>query len=156
MFGLGVHDLLPRNRHLTELEQGTSCLEVKGDGATPPPLPSDAYLKLYAKAAAEYTSKRARNERVVRFVGERQERERTRAGITTEGAEAIHHFIGESLLCAAHAQSEYHKSPREATTTAMDEARAMVSDGINVLSGTTAPEALIQYVRDDDGIYGRP
>jgi hypothetical protein len=91
MSGPGVHDLLPRNRHLTELEQGTSrkCPEVKGDRATPPPLPSDAYLGRYAKAAAEYTSERARNERAVRFVGERQEREHTRAGITTEGAESV-------------------------------------------------------------------
>ena len=96
------------------------------------------------------------NGQSARFVGERQERERARASITTEGAEAIHHFICESLLCAVHAQNEYHRLPCEATATAMDEARAMASDGINVLSGIAAPEALIQYVRDDAGIYGRP
>jgi hypothetical protein len=37
----------------------------------------------------------------------------------------------------------------------MDKARAMVSNGINVLSGTISPATLTQYVRDDDGIYGR-
>ena len=91
-----------------------------------------------------------------RFIGERQERERVRAGITTEGAEAVHHFVGESLRCAMHAQSEYHRRPCESTATAMDETRTMVSDGINVLSGMVSPATLVQYIRNDDGIYGRP
>ena len=38
----------------------------------------------------------------------------------------------------------------------MDEARAMVSDGINVLAGTVSPATLAQYIRNDDGIYGCP
>ena len=91
-----------------------------------------------------------------RFVSERQELERTRAGITTEGAEALHHFVGESLRCATHAQSEYHRRPCEATATAMEEARNMVSDGINVLFGKVSPATLVRYTRNDDGIYGCP
>ena len=95
-----------------------------------------------------------------RFIGERQERERTRADITTEGAEAVHHFIGESLLrCAAHARPSRvpPAAVREATATAMDEARAMAGDGIsNGLSGMASPAALVQYIRNDDGIYGCP
>jgi len=55
-----------------------------------------------------------------------------------------------------HAQSEYHLRPCEATATAMDETRAMVGDGINVLSGTVSPATLVQYIRNDDGIYGCP
>ena len=90
------------------------------------------------------------------FIGERLEREGTRAGITTEGAEAVHHSIGESLRCATHAQAEYHQRPCEATATAMDEARTMVSDGINVLSGTVPPAMRARYTRNDDGIYGCP
>ena len=92
----------------------------------------------------------------VGFIGERHERERARAGIATEGAEAAHHFVGESLRCAVNAQNEYHLRPCEATATAMDEARAMVVDGINVLSGTVSPATLVQYIRNDNGIYGCP
>ena len=55
-----------------------------------------------------------------------------------------------------HAQAEYHRRPCEATAAAMDEARAMVSDGINVLSGTVPPETLARYTHNDDGIYGCP
>jgi hypothetical protein len=126
-----------------------------------PALPLDGPPRLPAKPARPRHTEQvdmspSLADQSVRFIGERQERERTRAGIPAEGVEAVHHFIGESLLCATYAQNEYHRSPCEVTATAMDEARAMVGDGINVLSGTTAPEALIQYVRDDAGIYGRP
>ena len=50
MFGLDAHGLLSRNRHLTELEQGTSkeYSEIKGDGATLPPLPSARSATHYA------------------------------------------------------------------------------------------------------------
>ena len=126
------------DRHLSETEQGTTAAfpEVTGDGAARK-LPSDTD-----------------HDNPARFVSEYQELERTRAGITTEGAEALHHFVGESLRCATHAQSEYHRRPCEATATAMEEARNMVSDGINVLLGKVPPATLARYTRNDDGIYG--
>ena len=126
------------DRHLSETEQGTTAAfpEVTGDGAARK-LPSDAD-----------------HDNPARFVSEHQELERLRAGITTEGAEALHHFVGESLRCATHAQSEYHRRPCEATATAMEEARTMVSDGINVLLGKVPPATLARYTCNDDGIYG--
>ena len=126
------------DRHLSETEQGTTAAfpEVTGDGAARK-LPSDTD-----------------HDNPARFVSEHQELERMRAGITTEGAEALHHFVGESLRCATHAQSEYHRRPCEATATAMEEARNMVSDGINVLLGKVPPATLARYTRNDDGIYG--
>ena len=125
------------DRHLSATEQGTTAAfpEVTGDGA-----------------ASESLSGAV--DEPVRFVCERQELECVRAGVTIEGAEALHHFVGESLLCATHAQNEYHRRPSGATATAMEEARSMVSDGINVLSGTIPPATLLQYTRDDNGIYG--
>ena len=127
------------DRHLSATEQGTTAAypEVTGDGAA-----SESSL--------------GTTDETVRFVREQQERERARAGVTTEGTEALHHFMGESLLCATHAQAEYHRRPCEATATALEEARSMVSDGINVHFGTVSPATLLPYTRSDDGIYGSP
>ena len=126
------------DRHLSATEQGITAAfpEVTGDGAARK-LPSNA-----------------EHDTPARFVSEHQEFVRLRAGITTEGAEALHHFVGVSLRCATHAQSVYHRRPCEATATAMEEARTMVSDGINVLLGKVPPSTLARYTCNDDGIYG--
>ena len=104
-----------------------------------PPEPSDEHLKRYAEAAAKYTSKQERDERALRFIMDRYEHDRSRTGMTIEGVETLHHFIGESLLCAIHAQDEYHKSPRTAKAVAMNQAREMANNGTSVLSGKSSP-----------------
>ena len=117
---------LLRNRHPTEDEDGTSKKypEVKGDGAMASSSePLDEYLKRYAGAVAKYTSKQAQEEQDFEIIKDRYENDRSRTRITVEGIEILHHFIGESLRCASYVQEEYHKPPRTATATAIDDSQ---------------------------------